>query len=182
MTREKALSKKKIKEIADKAEGGITAEPSKRPLAYKQAIADIICERIADGHSLREICSEDNMPAKSTVFRWLLLKPDFSDQYALAREAQADTLFDEILNIADDGSNDWMERKGDDGTALGWKENGEALRRSQLRVDARKWMAGKLRPKKYGEKVTLAGDAENPIGPQVIQIVAASPKPAKRKD
>jgi hypothetical protein len=182
MPREKPISKKKIKEIADKAEGGITAEPGKRPLEFKQTVADIICDRIADGQSLREICRDENMPASSTVFKWLTRVETFAEQYALAREAQADALFDEILEIADDGSNDWMERKGEDGTDLGWKENGEALRRSQLRVDARKWMAGKLRPKKYGEKVTLAGDADNPIGPQVIQIVAASPKSTKRKD
>jgi hypothetical protein len=104
------------------------------------------------------------MPAKSSVFKWLSEQPSFSDQYARARETQADAIFDEILDIADDGSNDWMERKNDDGENIGWRENGEALRRSALRVDARKWMAGKLRPKKYGEKVQHTGaDGEGPV-------------------
>jgi hypothetical protein len=126
-----------------------------RPSEFSQETADAICDRLADGESLRSICDDEAMPAKSTVFKWLAEKPAFSDQYARAREAQADALFDDILSIADDGRNDWMERKNKDDQNLGWVENGEALRRSALRVDARKWMAGKLKPKKYGDKLEL---------------------------
>ncbi len=72
--------------------------------------------------------------------------------YTHARDAQADALFDETLEIADDGRNDWMERHNEEGEAIGWRENGEAIRRSQLRIDTRKWIAAKLRPKKYGDK------------------------------
>lgn len=114
-----------------------------------------ICERITDGQSLRSICKADDMPATSTVFIWLTEDAVFSEQYARAREAQADSLFDEILEIADDGRNDWMERVNSDGQSVGWQENGEALRRSQLRIDARKWMAGKLKAKKYGDKLDV---------------------------
>lgn len=128
------------------------AEKKKRQLEFDQAIADEICERIADGESLRGICEDDHIPASSTIFKWLSRVDAFAEQYAHAREAQADALFDEILSIADDGRNDWMEKKDEDGNNIGWRENGEAMRRSQLRVDARKWMAGKLRPKKYGDK------------------------------
>ena len=133
-----------------------------RPSDFTQGLADQICERLAEGESLRSICDEDGMPNKATVFRWLALHEMFRDQYARARETQADSLFDEILAIADDGRNDWMKRHGDDER---WVENGEALRRSQLRVDARKWMAGKLRPKKYGERITQehVGDPDNPL-------------------
>jgi hypothetical protein len=142
-----------------------------RPTDFSQDLADQLCERLADGESLRSICEEDAMPNKATVFRWLAKFPDFSDQYARARETQADSLFDEILSIADDGRNDWMKRNhGDDER---WVENGEALRRSQLRVDARKWMAGKLRPKKYGEKITQEHTGEDG-GPLVIQWLGKS--------
>lgn len=127
-----------------------------RQSEFTQEIADLICERIADGESLRSICADDAMPSTSTVCKWLSQQKPFSEQYARARELQADALFDEILEIVDDGLNDWIERKGDDGKTLGWIENGEALRRSALRVDARKWMAGKLQPKKYSEKHQLA--------------------------
>jgi len=133
-----------------------------RPSDYEQVIADIICEHIADGVSLREICRGEDMPNKATVFRWLAAHAEFRDQYARAREAQADTLADELLDIADDGDNDWMERKGEDGQSLGWKENGEAIQRSKLRVDTRKWIASKLKPKKYGEKLAVGGADDLP--------------------
>lgn len=122
---------------------------------FSEEKADTICERIANGESLRSICTSEGMPSQPTVFRWLSQNDAFRKQYAHAREAQADALFDEILDIADDGRNDWMARLGDDDEGLGWRENGEALRRSALRVDARKWMAGKLRPKVYGDKTQM---------------------------
>lgn len=98
-----------------------------------QEVADRICEQIAAGRSLRAILREDEgMPASSTVFKALAEDRAFAEQYARAREAQADTLFDEILQISDASDED--------------------VNRSRLRVDARKWMAGKLRPKVYGDK------------------------------
>lgn len=127
------------------------AYSAKQGAAYKA----VICERIADGESLRQICGDDGMPATSTVFVWLTQDPQFAEQYARAREAQADAMFDDILSIADDGRNDWVEKRNAEGQVIGWQENGEAIRRSQLRIDARKWMAGKLKPKKYGEKLEL---------------------------
>lgn len=129
--------------------------PAGRPTDYSDEIAAAICERIADGESLRSICDDEAMPARTTVFNWLGRYPEFVNQYAIARGEQADALFDEILDIADDGRNDWIEKRDADGNNIGWRENGEALRRSQLRVDTRKWMAGKLAPKKYGDKSAL---------------------------
>jgi hypothetical protein len=127
--------------------------PAGRPSDYDEILAALICARLMDGESLRTICLDEEMPARSTVHLWLAQHAQFSDQYGKAREFQADTIFDEILDIADDGSNDWMEKRGEQGENLGWKENGEAIARSRLRVDARKWMAGKLRSKKYGDKI-----------------------------
>jgi hypothetical protein len=142
-----------------------------RPSDFTQEIADSICEQIADGLSLRSICEAENMPNKATVFRWLAAKADFRDQYAYAREAQAETLADELTDIADDGTNDWMERKGEEGQSLGWTENGEAIQRSRLRVDTRKWIASKLKPKKYGDKLAVGGDGDAPPIQTVSEIV-----------
>ena len=125
-----------------------------RPSDFSQEIVDRICERLADGESLRAICASEDMPSRSMVFRWLAAHEAFRDQYARAREAQADAIFDDLLDIADDGRNDWMERCVE-GEVVGWKENGESARRSALRVDARKWMLGKMQPKKYGEKLAV---------------------------
>jgi hypothetical protein len=91
----------------------------------------------------------------------------FRTKYTLAREAQADALFDDMLDIADDGRNDWMEKRNADGECIGWQENGEALRRSDLRIKTRQWMASKLLPKKYGEKLDLNVDGKVTLVPQI---------------
>lgn len=115
-----------------------------------QEVADRICELIAEGRSLRSILKDDGMPASSTVFKALTLEKQFAEQYARAREAQADALFDEILDIADESSNDtYVDANGIE------KTDQEVVARSRIRIDARKWMAGKLRPKVYGDKLDL---------------------------
>lgn len=81
----------------------------------------------------------------ATVCKWLVDFPKFTEQYTRAREAQADALVDEILEIADEAERDI----GKDG-----KANHELVQRARLRVDARKWVAAKMRPKKYGERIT----------------------------
>lgn len=121
-----------------------------QPMPYNPVVGDAICERIAEGESLRAICRDDNMPSIATVFRWLAGNPSFSEQYARAREEQAETLADEIVSISDE-------------TAVVAKQDGEdvsltldatAVARNRLRVEARKWVASKLKPKKYGDKLT----------------------------
>lgn len=142
--------------------------PSGRPTDYTEELGLAICERIADGESLRSICLLEDMPAKSSVFKWLAIHDQFADHYARARDAQADALADEMLDIADDGSNDWMERSEKKGG--GWEENGEAIGRSRLRLDARKWIASKLKPKKYGDKLDL-----DHSGGMSIQVITGVP-------
>lgn len=143
-----------------------------RPSTYTEEKVAIICDRIANGESLRSICDDENMPGLRTVFEWLADEKHsaFRTRYARAREVQADSLFDEMLDIADDGRNDWMVKRSGDGEVSGWQENGEALRRSDLRIKTRQWMAAKLQPKKYGDKqeiehtgqiVTIAKDASD---------------------
>ena len=127
--------------------------PAGRPSDYTQELADQICEQLADGLSLRSVCLAEDMPDKSTVFRWLRTHDEFRDQYERAKAESADALIDEMLDIADDGSNDWMKRSGKDEEDY-WVVNGEHVQRSRLRLDARKWIASKLKPKKYGDKTT----------------------------
>jgi hypothetical protein len=137
--------------------------PAGRPTDYNAAIAQTICERLADGQSLREICRDDDMPGRTTVLRWLNEHEEFRGQYAIAREAQADHMADEILEIADDASNDWMTRKvGEDEVQV---LNTEHVNRSRLRVDSRKWLLAKIMPKKYGERVQHANDPDDPLMP-----------------
>ena len=120
-----------------------------RPSSFTQEIADRICDRIAGGESLVAICQDEEMPARSTVFKWLVDFPSFSDIYARAREAQADALADDIVHIADTpqiGSKTVSKATGLEIT------EGDMIEHRRLQVDARKWMAAKLAPKKYGER------------------------------
>ena len=125
-----------------------------RPSLYTDALAAEICRRLAEGETLRSVCRDKAMPDKATILRWLAdkKKADFREQYVYAREMQADALFDEALEIADDASGDWTEDK--DGKKVVDHEN---IQRSRLRVDTRKWAAGKMAPKKYGDKLDLGG-------------------------
>lgn len=142
-----------------------------RPSLYTIELADYICEQIADGKSLRSICDADGMPNRGTVFRWLAESEAsdkiFSHQYARARQTQADVLFEEILDIADEQVTMVKKNKHQPGAEEGEEVevvfDPTAVQRNRLRVDSRKWMAGKLRPKVYGEKLELAGDAANPL-------------------
>lgn len=122
-----------------------------RIIEFSQDIADKICELLVVPMSLNEICRATNMPTKQTVFRWLKANDYFRTQYAIARDDQAEAFVDEILEIADDSQNDWMERVRNGRREIVF--NDESSRRSQLRIDTRKWAAGKAKPKKYGDKV-----------------------------
>jgi len=118
-----------------------------RPSDYTPELGDIICSELADGKSMRAVCLPDKMPDKATVFRWIRTKEGFRDQYARAKEESADALTDEMLDIADDSDLDYT-KTDDDGVKL----NSENIQRSRLRIDTRKWLASKLKPKKFGDK------------------------------
>ena len=122
-----------------------------RPLEFDQEQADTICQRIAEGESVRAICRDDSMPAMSTVFKWLSRVPEFAEQYAHAKEEQAETLADEIVAIADEAE---VSAKVD-GEDVRLSLDATAIARNRLRVDARKWVAAKLKPKKYGDRQTI---------------------------
>jgi len=130
-----------------------------RPSDYTPELATKIFAQLAEGYSLRTVCKPDDMPSKTTIFRWLSLSndaewaKDFRDQYARAKQEAADALADEILDIADDGSNDWMlVHKGNSSY---YAVDNEAVQRSKLRVETRKFLMAKMKPKKYGEKLDL---------------------------
>ncbi|MBX4976117.1 terminase small subunit protein [Rhizobium lentis] len=142
-----------------------------RASKFSQALAERICARIADRESLRSICRDEDMPSKSTVLSWLADedKAAFRARYALAREIMADSFVDEMVEIADNSSDDWIEKKNASGETTGWQENGEAIRRSQLRIATRQWVAERLRPKKYGAKVEL----DHGVTGEVSQLMEA---------
>ncbi|MCX2589848.1 DNA packaging protein [Proteus penneri] len=119
-----------------------------RPTDYMPEVAEDICNLLMLGESLRSICKRPGMPAIRTVMYWLQRNDDFMQQYARAREIQAELLAEEIIEIADDSSGDVIV--DDDGKE---QTNHERVARSRLRVDARKWYASKLAPKRYGDRI-----------------------------
>jgi hypothetical protein len=152
------------------------ANPVGRPSDYGPEIAVHICAEIAAGKSMREICRAEAMPDMATVFRWLARHDEFREHYTRARELQADYLAEEILEIADDGRNDWTKRE-DGSDAV----NTEVVQRSRLRVDARKWLMSKLQPKKYGDRITqeVTGGDGLPLVPTInVTISADHTRPA----
>ena len=128
-----------------------------RPCEYDEEIAKEICFRIAHGEPLVRICQDEHLPNVVTIYRWLQKMPDFCNMYARAREDQADTLADEIQAIADQMPMETTDKDGNtkfDPAYINWM---------RLRMDARKWVAAKLKPRKYGDRVELAGDKDNPL-------------------
>lgn len=121
--------------------------PTGRPTSFTQEAADEICERLIDGESLRAICEEERMPAKSTVMKWLAngAFPQFVDQYTRAREAAGDTDADDIAHFARQAARGEIEPAA-----------------ATAAINGLKWTAGKRQPKKYGDKLALGGDPDAP--------------------
>jgi len=121
-------------------------------------VMEIVCAAIASSSNsivtiLKAGHKGNTLPGYTVFKEWLAADESLAAQYAKAKEDQADYMGEEMLDIADDGTNDYMERHGKDGENLGWQLNGEHVQRSRLRIEARKWLMGKLRPKKYGDRV-----------------------------
>ena len=133
------------------AQNSVTKLTRRRRHDYSPEIADLICDRIAGGASLRQICQDATMPARSTMFVWLEEHEDFARSYTLARQIQIEDLMDDVLEIADDSSNDWIDGEGPDGKRYR-VFNPDSIRQSKLRIGARKWLISKLMPKRYSWK------------------------------
>jgi hypothetical protein len=132
-----------------------------RPSIFTKKLGYNICKRIAEGESVRAIVRDKEMPSASSIFRWLLDedKKEFWEQYEKARNIQAELMFEELLEIADDGTNDWMLRERGDGSNFTVVDQ-EVIGRSRLRVDTRKWYLSKVLPKKFGDKIDVTSLGE----------------------
>ena len=146
---------------------------------YTKEKAEFVLAELADGQSLRRICNSKegtafDPPLKpSTIRNWVVDDVEgFAAQYAHARDVGLDAIAEEIFDIADDGTNDYMTiTKGDFEYNV---EDREVTSRSKLRVDSRKWYLSKMAPKRYGDKLDLThkGDKDAPIASTVIVLPA----------
>jgi hypothetical protein len=112
-----------------------------RPSSYSQELADEICNRLSHGETLRTIiASSPHLPSRTTIYRWNADNENFRNQYTKARAEQADYYAELIVD----------ESYSSHDAAIG-----------RLRVDALKWAASKMAPKKYGEKIEI--DTAQPL-------------------
>lgn len=138
--RDAELQREREKEQRD---GQLLAENVKRmrgrPSEYTDEEGDAICAWISQGKSLKSYCRERGRDAQ-TIYRWLRERGDFHARYARAHDDRADSLADEIQDIADEqvGASDRV-----------------AVEAAKLRIETRKWIASKLRPSKWGEKIEV---------------------------
>ena len=123
-----------------------------RPTVMTEAVMLEICARIGEGQTLRAVCRDPDMPGRSTVTRALGKDSVFRGRYAQARELLIEHWADEILEIADDGTTDYILKTGRNGHEYEAVDQ-EHIQRSRLRVDSRKWLLSKLKPETYGDKV-----------------------------
>jgi hypothetical protein len=101
-----------------------------RPSVYTAELGHRICEAVAEGQALQDVCKQPGMPARRTVYYWLRTNEEFAIAYELAREMRADLLADEVVKISDT----------------------EDPARARVQIDARRWAASKLNPRRYGER------------------------------
>lgn len=162
------MSKTAAKTKAERGSKRKGSEPAKmgRPSTYTAELGEQICDKLAEGFSLRQICALEGLPGLNTVIRWLRHDEEFRLHYTRARELQAEIGADDMIEIADDASQDVSgELK---------MPNAVAVQRAKLRVETRKWTAMKLLPKKYGERVQQehTGEGGGPLKFVVTRIGA----------
>lgn len=147
-------------------------KPPRKPkvIKYTPEVVEELCARMAEGETLPQICRNAHMPNRWTVYNWAQTKPEFLEKFDIAREQLYEYWADEILEISDNSTNDFLLREH--GVVL----DAEHIKRARLRVDCRKWLLSKLAHTKYGDRLPTRtqqldrhGNATNP-GPPVIVI------------
>lgn len=146
-----------------------------RPSLYSEELANRVCELVADGCTLTRIDRMADMPARRTISDWESKHPVFSAQLQRAREAGFDAWADECFDIADDGTNDWIEMFDKDGVSIGWKLNAEHVQRSKLRIETRLKVLAMVSARhrnKTESMVTVSKESDNPLAEIYAELSA----------
>ena len=155
--------------------------PAGRPTKYSKELGTKICDLIAKGKSIRRIGEMEGMPSVRAMNKWLDQKDhEFIPQYVRAREAQADYWVEQCLSISDNTTNDLETVYEDEDGVPIERTNHEAINRARLRVDTRKWIAARMAPKKYGDRVMQEHSGPDG-GPMQHQIAVDAPPQETRE-
>ena len=138
-----------------------------RPSEYNETVCNYILGQIELGRSVKSICDEDDMPNRSTFYRWIDNNDELRNKYARAAEARADLLFEGMLDIADNSQKDMITLE--DGREV---VDHNVIGRDKLRIDTRKWILAKMNPKKYGDssKVDVTSGGEKLPAERTVKI------------
>lgn len=140
---------------------------AQRYTKFTPAIGKVICELTANGISLNRICKRKGMPGRTIVYRWLHEREDFARDFLMALELKAEHHADLIIELAD--ARPTMMASIIDGKSVR-RVDPAWVNRQRLRIDVRKWIASKLKPKKYGDSLALTGKEGTPLIPPIIDI------------
>lgn len=132
--------------------------PRTRPHPLDDGILEKICDGLIAGNSLRSICKPEDMPRDADVYLEMAKNADFRAAITRARTAQQEAMIDSTIDMADEAD----------------ESNYNVVK---LRIWARQWRAAKLAPKKYGDKIAIGGDAENPLAVLLQSVQGTSIKP-----
>jgi hypothetical protein len=136
---------------------------------FTPELGDRICAEMVSGKSLNSVLAMDGMPSKRTVMNWLRKYPEFKDAYRIAQQERAECWIEEIIGIADDNTADYVERELENGTVVKVVDH-DHIARSRLRVDTRKWIAAKMMPRLYGDKVETTHQVGDTLSALLAEI------------
>jgi hypothetical protein len=118
-------------------------------------LEELILGGLMSGRMLTEICREPDMPSVMSVHNWRTQdRGGFAARYRQAREIGCETIADEMVDIADDRSQDWLVRTNKDGTREAFLDP-DRISRARMRFDARRWRLSKIMPRTYGDRIDL---------------------------
>jgi len=131
-----------------------------RPSKYGRELAEEIIQRLSEGEPLRQICRDNHMPEWRTIYDWMYRDPELSAAIARAREIGYDKMAEEVLQIADTPMMGQVQTIDDKGSTI---RTEDMLGHRKLQIETRLKLLAKWNPKKYGDRVAVAGDADSPL-------------------
>jgi len=157
-----------------------------RPNAYTPENVDAVLMHIATGNSVNSLIREENehLVSPATVYRWIWQHDEFREKYISAQTIRSFAVSEELFDIADDGSNDWMEKLDKEGEQVGWQINGENVQRSRLRAQVRQWHLERINGKIFGDKKQIDHGIpeESPLGALLQSVSGNTLKPKPQGD